>query len=48
MDVFAEYVRRLLIEIAPYLKWANRNWPIVVILLVAVFLLLKLRKRHRS
>jgi hypothetical protein len=47
MDIFTEYVRRLLSEINPYLKWAHRNWPTVAILLVAALLLLRFRKRRK-
>ena len=48
MDPFTGIVRQLLTELGPYLKWANKNWPIVLIFLIAALLLANHRKKRRS
>ena len=41
MDLLREFVRRLSIEVSPIWKWAQRNWHIVLICLIASFLVIK-------
>ena len=38
MGLFTEFIRRLSIEVSPFFKWAQRNWHIVLICLIAGFL----------
>jgi hypothetical protein len=41
MGLFTEFIRRLFIEVSPVWKWAQRNWHIVLICLIASFLAIK-------
>ena len=41
MGLFTEFIRRLSIEVSPFFKWAQRNWHIVLICLIAGFLVIK-------
>ena len=44
MDMLLSFIRRLFLELKPWLEWALRNWGVAVALLVA---LIYLARRHR-
>jgi hypothetical protein len=48
MDLFTGMVGQLLTEVGPYLKWVNKNWPIVLIVLVTALLLASHRRKRKS
>jgi hypothetical protein len=47
MDLFTGMMSQLLTEVGPYLKWANKNWPLVVVCLVGLLLVMH-RKNRKS
>jgi hypothetical protein len=48
MDLFREFVRRLFMEVSPIWKWAQKNWHIVLILLIASFLVIRYWHKRKS
>jgi hypothetical protein len=47
MGFFREFIRGLLIEVSPILKWVQRNWHVVLICLIVTFLAIKYRHKRK-
>jgi hypothetical protein len=47
MSLFDEFIRRLVIELAPFGKWAQKHWFIIAICLVTLFLIVKYGKERK-
>ena len=48
MGFFREFIRGLLIEVSPILKWVQRNWHVVLICLIATFLAIKYWHKRKA
>jgi len=47
MSLLDEFMRRLVIELTPIGKWAQKHWVIIAICLITVFLLVKYGKERK-
>ena len=45
MDMFVNFVGRLIFELKPFLEWALRNWTITTVLLIALIYWVTRRRR---
>jgi hypothetical protein len=47
MSFVTEFIRGLIIELTPIGKWTHKNWLLVAICLITIFLIVKYRKKRK-